>query len=869
MVIRHRLNAAALVCVALLGSLVLTACATDDGEQVALQTAPPPARPVVPAFTPPTLAPAPEDAPSAWSEGEPVVPHPPFDATDPHAEKLQRLSEALLAAPMPAPATSAPWDHKAPPKFMDAVTNRYLITRAERDLINRQGFAVAERLPVEHYAGAFHDLYQSDMPIYVTADAILHAVFVSHDEVLEATERKILRPWITALVDALHSGLGATMDRYPEPVAHDLDVYLTVASRLIHNDNTPTLLPDDDTAASLVERITRADALAELDLFGRPRLVDFSMYRPRGHYADTEQTEDSLEPYFRAFTWLSRLEFNLVSRSCRSSQPGEFPNPEETPREALVALALADLVEATHARPALDGIESTLAAFAGKRQDVPPTALADLAASAHIDDLRAPDAFDRLAATIGDKFPRSARLHPMPQGTTTLPVITSLIGERAVGDATALEQLVHTPVPDRYMVQPWDIAYALGHDRALTHHTADLTTFPDLRAQLDRSRTLLAEGTRADDLYATWLRAIAGLAEVPAGQRPSFMATDAFSDLRLSSALVAYGQLRHNNVLLAGQPYDMGGCDPLDIYVEPAPATYHALIDFARSGRLAVAGLDPTDATRIHMWFERVERILAVLLRVSEIELSGAPLPPDALEFLKAIAEMEPASTGGPAQYNGWYFQLFYEGGHEPWSEDRVALRDGAFIADYYTSANLNQVAYLGAHAPTLAFFVVDTAGPPRLMVGPVARAWAHVGPLATRLTDAEAADLPRTPQPWDTTTTAPPPPEPNLALTFEPVDDRPEATMTVQLRSDRPLTVRVVTISHHGTPVREKTARATKRLSRFEMPVFAGEQTAEGVRIEVGEWVRWIPFNAMESPSADRISVGGAQAIPFSWEVE
>ncbi|MFO0657877.1 MAG: DUF3160 domain-containing protein [Polyangia bacterium] len=81
-----------------------------------------------------------------------------------------------------------------------------------------------------------------------------------------------------------------------------------------------------------------AKDLTGVSLFGRPRMIDFSQYAPRGHYA----AEPQMTALFQTAMWLSRLEFNLVSRSSRSSAPGTSPDPRETPREVALALALAN-----------------------------------------------------------------------------------------------------------------------------------------------------------------------------------------------------------------------------------------------------------------------------------------------------------------------------------------------------------------------------------------------------------------------------------------------------------------------------------------------------------------------------------------------
>jgi hypothetical protein len=86
--------------------------------------------------------------------------------------------------------------------------------------------------------------------------------------------------------------------------------------------------------------------------------------------------------------------------------------------------------------------------------------------------------------------------------------------------------------------------------------------------------------------------AIRGLANPTEGQHPSFMDGDAYADLRLDSALTAYGQLRHNHVRISAQMYDEGGCDIPDGYVEPAIESYRALAAYAVKGRQTLSARD-------------------------------------------------------------------------------------------------------------------------------------------------------------------------------------------------------------------------------------------------------------------------------------
>jgi len=269
-----------------------------------------------------------------------------------------------------------------------------------------------------------------------------------------------------------------------------------------------------------------------------------------------------------------------------------------------------------------------------------------------------------------------------------------------------------------------------------------------------------------DDLYGAWLDAIRSLGEQPQGTQPAFMATPAFRDLRLDSALAAYGQLRHNNVLITAQMYNQGGCEIPDGYVDPAPAVYAALARWAKQGDKMFATLDPKGKTGGAAYFQRAGRVLGVLTKIARDELAGRPLSPDEKRFLAMVVEMREASawnyngTFPVPTYDGWYLDLF--------PDTDIAFHDASFIADYGTHDvnDVRWVDYLGAKGPQLGLFVVDVGGTSRLMAGPVAQAYAATGPVAKRFTD-ETASQATAVMPWAASYTVAAPHAPKLTVDF------------------------------------------------------------------------------------------------------
>jgi hypothetical protein len=803
---------------------------------------------------------------------------------------LARAEKEILANNEGGPkAAHVAWDHKAKPERFDLVARRLSLTKAERDLLSKNGFVVQSRITHSTYAWGLHEVYQSQLPIYISADSILHAVYTSNDHLLADIERDMLEPLLARTLSAMHCALAepARSRAYPPEVARDLDLYLTVARSLLADAPVASVLGTDAEASKLLAAAHTASGIENLEMFGRARLIDWSQYQPRGHYAEKKKAsssssgapaagddEDSsssmppddgkpsLAPYFRAGMWLSRLEFNLVSRSSRSSLLGS-PDPRETPREAVVALALSDLVERSHTLDDVARLDHAWALLAGKREDV---SVADMIALRKKGAIAAIDlaSFDKLKTAIGNDFQRTARLHPMPEGSKVLPAITTFLGPRVVADTAAFRPLVHSEVSERYLVGAGDVAYVLGLDRGKAYLKEDLAKHSELAAKLDEARSTLAKANApavvaaSGDLYGAWLGALRGVAEKPNGIVPSFMQTTAYDDLRMNTLVAGYGQIRHNYVLMAGQSYDEGGCVIPDGYVEPMPSVYEGIASYAQRGSLLMkellaGGTAPKKSQaalpKVDAYFKELEKVSRVLARIAHHELEGRALTTSEKRFLSMVVEMTPGSTGSEPTYTGWYFDLF---------RDRVdeGLAAAAFVADYHTSSFKQKVVYAGALAPRMGIFVIDAGGPPRLAVGPVAHAYEVQSSLEKRLDDQSALKADGKKEPWSASYTAPTPAVPAIAVaaTF---DDSNQNVRVLVRAGKAPLTNVIVEIlDHHGVPFANTTRSVPANGKvRLTFPT-SSSRTAEAIRIRIGEFSTERAFGRAESSAA--IELGG-----------
>ena len=94
--------------------------------------------------------------------------------------------------------------------YLDAVILQYDLTESELDLLRKNRFLVTERLSFDSFGRALNDVYKKDLPVFVTTDAIIHALHYSYDHLLMDPELDILKPTLAAFLDALYSA-------FPQP----------------------------------------------------------------------------------------------------------------------------------------------------------------------------------------------------------------------------------------------------------------------------------------------------------------------------------------------------------------------------------------------------------------------------------------------------------------------------------------------------------------------------------------------------------------------------------------------------------------------------------------------------------------------------
>ena len=663
------------------------------------------------------------------------------------------LSPEALQASLPDPGfreglSFAPSDAR----FYDEVAAGLKLNEGDRALLEAEGFVIAEH--GRHYSmgSAYYAIYAKDLPVLITTDSVLHAMHRSFDAILEDAETWVLSPVMGAVLDDAAEALAKRAKRATASEAtalRDVDLYLTVAKNLLEGAaegswkgelRAQPAVADPAEVLALLGAI-KAGAMQTPDeggmtrLFGAPRLVDYTQFRPRGHYSHSV----ALQRYFRMMMWLGRADTGF-----------EIADP----RQLAGAATLAELLRDSGADQDLAELDALLAALVGESDNLGPTALLAAMDAAGVDAAAMADADEEAVYRVFDGIDGRQRIRSQVvvgpvTGTERVPPpeILQLFGQRFAIDSLVLSEVVFDSIVyrdqkvRRMMPSSLDVAAALGNDEAVRLLEAELAQYP-YAASLQAAREYVAQQQPevwTSPVYNRWLDALRTLDDRPEGHLPEVMQTALWQRKQLQTQLASWAELRHDTILYAKQSYTVyPSCEYPTGYVEPYPALYAAVAGVAASMA------DALDAARFRGVSkpEDLKRVLARqvsflrgmagtvgrLEQLAEKELAAKRFTADEAAFIKQTIDIRGGGSG-PPRYDGWYPQLFFGGGADAakWSPE---------VADVHTDPASGQVLQVGTGDADFMVVAIDNDGDRSVYVGPVYSYYELEHPAADRLTD-------------------------------------------------------------------------------------------------------------------------------------
>ncbi|MGA2624534.1 MAG: DUF3160 domain-containing protein [Bacteroidota bacterium] len=639
--------------------------------------------------------------------------------------------------------------------YFDSIRAHYNLTDEELGLIRKNGFVVSERSSRRSFGAALLEIYNHDLPVFVSTDAILHAVHMSYDAILKDAETGILIPGLRQLLADMHQTVPSLITRYDTAAGmqnslDDLDLYLTTA-RVLLGDSVPPYRDSNSTRLNEILALIRAQQDSSYALFSDTfEALDFSQFTPRGHYTESQE----LTRYFQSMIWLGRTELQVLpAEGVINALP-----LRDVKRQTVDAFLVLEALEAANDLPLQDSLDSIIRFFVGESDNITIPNLKFLRDEVgfHLaDELLNDSTLAVLRSTLKQESFAIQRINsqilicdPMDPDQAKPPASFLLFGQRFVIDSYVTGSVVYDKIIYngdkiwRQLPSSLDVLFALGNGAAAQllqdelnqyHYGSNLAA---LRYLVDSYDSTFWYST----LYNAWLNSIRTLS--PPQDRsgfPAFMQTAAWWQEKMNTQLASWAQLRHDNLLYAKQSYTGGTvCSYPKSFVEPFPKFFEALKQFAIRAEEKLLALDFSQGyIRPHLqsYFSGMKSCMDTLQSISQKEVDQIACTPAETQFLRKMFYTLPYCGPG---YDGWYPQLFYNNIRDCDSANFV-------VADVHTAPTdefgniVGKVMHCGTGPINLAILVAElSGGVPTAFIGPVMSYYEHVTLNFKRLTDEE-----------------------------------------------------------------------------------------------------------------------------------
>ena len=624
------------------------------------------------------------------------------------------------------------------PELMVNTHRLYSSAKQIMTMLRGHNFAI-ERTECQQLFNVYENNEYLSLPNFITTDVMLQAYHMYFALVLKTLESKWIFPTLQQTVKELWEASLDLMANSKETATEsdsEQAAYFTVAMELLGmepykiKENLPDILgAENETVKSELALIAaQEDALSPL--FHTDTYFCYSMFKPRGHYTRTPETER----YFRAMMWLQK--------GCY------YREKKEQLKRAVEMARLVNGVPSASAK--LRKIDIALRYLMGEPDNVSILSLADFIRQRGYGTVGESDLAE-IDRWLKEEFAKCNRIVPKvkvgPQDQI------NMLPQRYMLDSEILGRM-YDPKKDARRAYPsgLDVMDLMGVGAA-SSLVADLNKkqpWVDYDKERDamqkRVKEYMADPSRT--MYDEWMHSLLTLQKTEKEQ-PLFMHTKAWSLRELNTALASWALLKHNAVLYAEQPIaaecgDGGLPTPVvPGYVEPNLPFWKEMKQMLSHCQSVVDGcFGPADGedldesqrfalNRITDKTKSLEHYVDICISCTKNELQGKPIDKEYQSDIEHFgSEMEWLTLG----------MICPEQGYITWDKVHGPDRCIAQVADVFTR-NINGCSKDGIlhEATGLAnaiYVVVEIDGELYLTRGATYSYYEFVRPLTERLTD-------------------------------------------------------------------------------------------------------------------------------------
>jgi len=570
-----------------------------------------------------------------------------------------------------------------------AVMDSRFALKPVEPLLTQNGFATIEydfKVPDynrDDIVKPYEYLRVMDVPLFITADTLLHLYHIQFDETLKDIEEREFYGDIRALTAALLDDALALYERYTgdlREAARRNIAHLAVAKKLIEPEaQVPELVAD--VVASELAKIEAHQGFAASDIFIYEE--DYSQYVPRGHYTRSEE----LKRYFRTLMWYGRMAFLLKGAENWGPAGDALISVQDAKIQTMQAVLLAKSidnvqVQGRSGRQIWSRIYQVTSFYVGLADDLTPYEYLGVLNSlfgSTFEPTELENEDDFFALKVELSLLRSPEIFGGTGNVYIVPPITPDSLDEVLDKTKGMRFMGQRFIPDSYMFQHlvvpevlgytgnsepkpftygwtgvnWARCYPRGLDvmailgsaqaKAILIEEGDTDyvdywlRFNELKAEFDAFD--ISDWNR--NLYWGWLYSLRALIDDLTDGYPNFMRTEAWQKKQLNAALASWTQLRHDTILYAKQSYTpvVTGLPPnVTGYVEPVPEFYGRLLALTRMTRQGLGNLGVLSAEAAER-LTNLEQILSRLIEIANKELTDQQLSDSDYSYIRGFGK--------------------------------------------------------------------------------------------------------------------------------------------------------------------------------------------------------------------------------------
>lgn len=465
-------------------------------------------------------------------------------------------------------------------------------THEQKELIAKNGFVVVSSNEEQLFYIYENNEYLK-LPSFVTTDSVLQVFHLFFDYSLRILETEKLMLPLKQMTDSM---LKKSIVLYNQIKAPQLKTaalkniaYFAVAQKAL-GEEYPSVIPDEAKKLAELEfaLVEGAAGIAKSNIF--PFDLDYSQYKPRGHYTRNEE----FEKYFRAMMWYGQAPFPVF----KATPDGKVElNVEQTAQALLITYCMFCNIDGSSDIELWEKIYEPTVFYVGNTDDLNLYQYKDLLISIYGEE---PDIEKLLEPHYIERLYSGAKLLPEPQIQAkwiSVDIPSGLqfrfMGQRYIPDSDIMQNLVEPiirPVP-----RGLDVMGVLGSERAsdlLINKYKEGEKWEEYKSRFAEQKSRfskLPEETWHSNMYYGWLWTLRGLLKSFGDGYPSFMTNEAWEDKSLSTALASWAEMRHDTILYAkptGAECGEGEEPPvIKSYVEPNIEVYNRLLGLTSYAR--------------------------------------------------------------------------------------------------------------------------------------------------------------------------------------------------------------------------------------------------------------------------------------------